>query len=369
MSPSNFARYAALSCCIACGTEAAPPIVDTPPDDPPPPDNLVFVELFGSTPTFVRFRTNGGEWQEPLDTGDGYELAVYDDYELVAACANEFGSDVGYVASTVEESPSTYIPCYPILPSNGGQVAVTGTMKQPGSLYMIDRDAGDTPNWSFDLAISLGTHDLIALDADRAVVKRDLEILADTTLPAIDTAEGELLVDRVFTTDAAVDEDVTTSLLWFTGNSMAYIPLGGTAVKVPPVSLTQLSDVRYLSIDAASNDGYRTVYLTDAAAGSSIEFLPRLEGVAFNDDGVTWSGDLPGTDADLYLYEGLKSITMSVSAGWIAGRNKIAVDTDIPGFDPAWRISKPDYRGFSAGDSSATQFRSSSVYDFGAPLR
>jgi len=370
----KLARCCALSCFIACGNnQDTPALVDASPPDTPddPPSNIVFVELFGSSPTFVRFRTDGGEWQEPIDTGDGYELTVGDDYELVAACASEVGSDVGFIASTYAEGSSTYIPCY--APSTGSApVQVTGTMTTPGSVFINGGDTGDTPNWSFQLDVAIGTHDLIALDADRAIVQRDLEVLGDTKLPAIDTADGAALVERAFTTDALADEEVTTSLLWFTTNSVAYLPLGATTVKAPPTSLVGQFDTRYFSIDAASSTGYRSVYLTDAAADApvtDVEFLPRLDGVTFNADGVTWSGTLPGEDADLYIYEGINSISVNASAGWLAGRNKLAIDTDIPGFDPAWRLANPDYRGFSVGDGGQQQFRSSAIHATGASLR
>jgi hypothetical protein len=106
MPSFKLARGCALSLLVACNNPTTPSIVDGgPPDAIDPPANLVFVELFGSSPTFVRYRTGGGEWQEPVDTGDGYELAVGDDYELLAVCASDADVDVGFIAATFEEGP------------------------------------------------------------------------------------------------------------------------------------------------------------------------------------------------------------------------------------------------------------------------
>src|SRR5262245_11954064 len=98
MPSFKWVRASAPWLLIACNTPASPPtLVDGPPEDTPPAaTNTVFVELYDSAPTFIRYRTGDGDWQEPVDVGDGYELTVGADYELVAACATDTAADVGF---------------------------------------------------------------------------------------------------------------------------------------------------------------------------------------------------------------------------------------------------------------------------------
>ncbi len=371
----QFARWCAVSCLVACGHSSSPELVDATPDSPPdsPVQNVVFVELYGETPVFVRYRTGGGEWQEPVDTGDGYEITVGADYELVAACTSETSSNVGFIAGTVDEGRSTYIPCYGPYDNTSSPTQVTGTMKQPGRVFMSASASSETPNWSFELDVSIGMQDLIALDETRVAVRRDVEVLGPTALPDVDlAAEGVALVDATFTLDTvAADETLAASLLWFTTNSGAFIPLGSTtAVKLPPSSVAGQFDTQYVQFDAYADSHYRSAYITpDPAAPTTIELLPKLEGIEFNTDGLTWPGTLPGTNADLYVYAGLHQISFTASAGWLAGRHKIAIDTDIPGFDPTWKISQPDYRVFTVSDGTQFVFRDSGVEDQSSSVR
>ena len=94
----------------ACGDDRSPVLVepDAPPDDPiDPAPNIIFVETFGDSPVFIRYRTGGGEWQTPVDTGEGYDLHVGDDYELVAVCQSAGGVDVGFELGTTDETETT----------------------------------------------------------------------------------------------------------------------------------------------------------------------------------------------------------------------------------------------------------------------
>lgn len=368
MSSFKVARWCALSCVVACNNPSSVP-VDSPPDTPvedPPVEQIVFVELFGSSPVFVRYRTGGGEWREPVDTGDGYEMTVVDDYELVAACATDVAADVGFIAGTVDEGLSTYIPCYPPFSDAATTAAVTGTMKQPGRVFLNREASGETPNWTFDLELSIGTKDLIALDDTRVAVRRDLEVLGPTTIAQVDLAtEGVDLIDTAFSVDASPGEQLASSLWWFTANTGTFISLGSaTTLGLPPPSVVGQFDTQYVAFDAFGKASYRSVFIQQfRGAPTSVELLPQLEGVEFNTDGVTWSGTLPGDDADLYTYGGANSIHVNASAGWLAGRHKLAIDTDIPGFNPAWKITSTDYRSFSVNDSSPYVFRSSGVDD------
>ena len=365
MPSIQIARWCALSCLVACSNPSSSPLVDAPPDTPEdPPETTVFVELFGSSPVFVRYRTNGGEWREPVDTGDGYEISVRDDYELVAACATDTASEVGFIAGLPSEG-STFIPCYP--PFAGSEpIQVTGTMKQPGRVFIGAGASGETADWSFTINVAIGTQDLIALDDTRVAIRRDLEVLGPTALDDIDLeTEGVALVDRTFAVDLAADEQLSSAYLWFTSNTGAYIPLGSSpSVKLPPQSVAGQFDARYMVLDAFAAASYRSAYITQAPGSpTSVEMLPRLEGIEFEADLVTWPGTLPGTEAELSIYGTSRTIHSSASAGFLAGKHELVIDTDIPGFDPAWRIPNPQFRSFSVNDASQFVFRYSSVDD------
>jgi hypothetical protein len=349
----------------ACGNnQSSPPVIDPPdaPPDPPGTPNVVFVETFGDSPTFIRYRTNDGEWQVPFDTGDGYELYVGAQYELVAVCENTGGVDVGFEYGTADETSETFLPCYAPYEGPTEPVSVTGTMAQPGTVVMGDIATSSEPNWSFELAVPQSTYDLVAAGDQRIAIRRNVEVAGTLALDAIDVdVEGAAYTERVFTVESLPGEQVGTRVSLFTQNGGAYLPfVQGTTAKVPPADLLNANDFAQIEVTAFGNRTYRSNYV-GASRETNIEFLPVIDNVTFNADGVIWTGEL-GYGADLYTYARSGSIHLAASPGWVAGKSKLAIDTDIPGFEERWRID-PEYRGFGINDSVGFTYRYSMVDD------
>jgi hypothetical protein len=362
--PSRLLLLAALS---ACGNDQPPVLVEPDaPDDPiDPTPNTVFVQTFGDSPAFIRYRTGGGEWLEPIDTGDGYELEIGDDFELIAVCESELGVDIGIELGTAAEVGTTYLPCFTPLPSES-PIAVTGTMVQPGTVIMEDTADSTDPDWSFELSVRAGIHDLVAASDTHVAIRRAVSVGAPLALPAVDVAaEGAPFVTRAFTTDVAADA-IQTSVLWFTPQSMIMLPpTPGATAKLPPLSLLDPADSRYIALDTRSARTYRSIYVRDdAGAPTDLAFLPALDpaNVVFTADGAQWTGSLPAGAAELvgYSFSTFASIHARASSGWTAARGKLAIDTDIPGFRPEWRFDL-DFRSFGVNDQQGGVFRYSAI--------
>jgi hypothetical protein len=237
-------------------------------------------------------------------------------------------------------------------------------MVQPGEITVgHTASSSSTPNWTFDIPVEPGTHDVFAMTADRVQIRRDLVIAADTALtPAfdVDTAGADRVATPLSVSGATPGEftSVLASVQTAHGFALLDVPLSGDPAKqklVPP-SLLGPSELHKLSITAsvltpAGPPRATRRMLRRWSDGQSTSFTlpPKLGPIAYEavDDTLVarWS-----TAPEFYLVTGivrsfvpsgrrLRSIAVEASERFIdASAPSLAFDVDIPGFKPAWRV-------------------------------
>jgi len=327
---------------------------DSPPDATPPALNIVSVETFGEAPLFVMYRDGTGPWHAPVDTGKSLELSIHDKYELVAVCGDAVnGFDTGFEASTFDESGgATFLPCFGFFDEGGQTVVASGTMKQPGTVAMgFTSDTSTTANWTFQLDVFPGLQDLVAVGDGRMLIRRDLDIAAAITLPGIDVvADGVALqsVPLQLTGTLTDDDVISTRVTLLTGNGfLALDPVTGTTAKVAPATLLAATDRQFLSVNVAAGPLSRRAFMryTDGSP-TTIPLLPRLAGIVFGPNRVTWS-TVPEGDVELFIASGATALHGAATKGWLGTATELVLDTtEIPGFLPEWRPGAVDFRSF-----------------------
>jgi hypothetical protein len=357
-----------------CGDEpaerpdAAP--VPPPPDaavdatDAPPPDDgvTITVERFGTAPTLIAYRDGvTAAWQTPTTTATGYEIKVHGPYVLSSTCAGGNSISTSQVARTPDDARAIFVGCGL---TTGPTVRVTGQMVQPGSVTIGGaRQSSATPNWSFDLLVAPGTHEVIGLTADGIELRRDVAIAEATALtPAIDVAaRGVALVDAPFAVSGALpDEELRQSNALQTTHAFALLedPSFGELdkQKAVPTSLLRENEFHKLLISAfafAPQGGAGTTRRVRRRwnPGQASSFaLPDLLGpiayaVTSGTLVATWStvpeffeieGSVLAHTADFGVFW---SINMTASKRFIdASSASITFDVAIPGYKPEWRI-------------------------------
>jgi len=338
--------------------------VDAAPDEPDAtPEVKITIRAFGTPPALIAYRDGlDGEWQTPAATSTGYEMIVHGPYIVSYTCDD--GQDhiaTSQIGRTPDDDRDPFVQCGLIVRT---LVHVTGQMVQPGTVTVGHTSASSrTPNWSFDVSVEPGTHDVFAVTADRVAIRRDVVITAATALtPALDVvADGTDLVATPFSVSGATaGED--TSLLTSVQTAHAFVllldpSLGDPAMqKVVPRSLLAPSEFHKVSISTAAlapSGPPRTTrrVLRRWSDGQSTSFtLPlKLGPIAYTTASgalvATWS-----TAPDFSLVEGVvssrvpstgkrRSIFVQASKHFIdASAPSLRFDVDMPGFQPGWRV-------------------------------
>lgn len=320
----------------ACGGPTTDtPDAETAPADAAPPDayvpgpNAVTVTATGAT--YVAYRDGAGPWLAAKHlSGDDYQLDVTDDYRLVVSCGAPGGFDVEVDAYTFADGNQQYAYCFApsgVANLGGGDVTVSGQMLQPGSVWLGGQFTGTTSPWSFAIPVAPGTYDLFGFSADHALLRRDLAITADTTVPDVDTeTEGAPMPTQALTIDGALpDDSLYTNVSWSTANAYASLPGNGASVQLPPASLLSPNDWEYLDIDAYTGSADRHASASFVGTPpTTYTMLPRLDNVVFATD---HGGDIakfqtvPAADRlSFYSFDNTDSSMMAfvASASWLA---------------------------------------------------
>jgi len=337
----------------ACGSnnhhqpDSQPPHPDAAPDSPP--QNLVTVtNSFDETPVFIAYRNGSGPWQSIDVATMPWELHVDDAFTVVAVCGDATnGFDVGYQGQTFSADGAIVdLPCFGFGAASTA-VDVTGTMVQPGQVQIgFITDKNTMANWAFTLPVVVGMHDLIATSDTRVLIRRDQNITAAMTLAKVDvnTAGSPLVTVPVTVGATDADETVSSRVTWFTANDFAVLPaVPGTTAKVVPDALIQAADSHRLRIAASGPTSFRSAserYMT----GSSTTFsLPqRLSNVTVAADHATWTGTLPTGSLEFFT-ESVTNTTfneahISATPSFLGAQTTLAIDFNVPGFQPEWKV-------------------------------
>lgn len=313
----------------------------------------------------VAYRDGQGSWRSPSQdpTGD-FLLFVFDDYQVVTVCADNFGADSTLISTTFAENDSPTVYCFRGGSPGGTAVQVSGQMLQAGDIWMSDFATSATGPWDFVLSVSPGLHDLIAIGQGNVMIRRAQSFTADTTVPNVDVVqEGASLAGIPFIlVGIDASESVTSELLWFADNDTAFIDGTATEILSPPESMLDPNDFRIFDIATSTATTERTAFNLFFATPTSftLTLMPLLTEITYRDvAGVlvaSW-GSLPSyRTIDLWVAAGSSSYRVEASRGWIdANDPRLAFDVDPPGYDPSWRIdlTGPYVRRFEASNFGA----------------
>jgi hypothetical protein len=325
----------------------SPPPIDAAPDSPP--KNVVTVtNSFDEMPIFIAYRNGDGPWQSIDVSTMPWELQVDDVYTLAAVCGDATnGFDVAYQGQTVSGDGATVeLPCFGF-GSTGTTVDVTGTMAQPGTVQMgFISDTSTMTNWPFTLPVATGMHDLVANSDTRVLIRRDLNITAAMTLPKVDVvADGSAFISVPVTVSATdADEHVFTRVTWFTANDFALFQgIPGTTAKVVPDALLAPTDIYRLHAEASGPTTFRsTSERYKSGASTNFTLPPRLTNVTVTPDHATWTGTLPDGTSEFYTESSTATsfvdAHISGTPSWLGTQTTYAIDYNIPGFRPEWKV-------------------------------
>lgn len=384
MHPSIQSTLLAATVIIGCGDSSSsrPDAgeIDAPPDTPQGPPTAIVVET-DIAPSLIAYRDGANAWTTAkMIDADTFELEVHGPYIVTVACDDGAGNITTWqVARTPDDDREMFLPCFPPL---GDPVRLTGTMVQAGAVTAgFSTDRSTTASWGFDVRAEPGTVDLFAFDANGIVGRRDLAVTADLAVtPALDITEGTALVAApLAATNATPQETVNASITLSTANATSAPIFRGSAAltKVAPAGFLRLTDRQSATVSARQGLASRAVRRARFLPGDATDFtLPGAIGpVSFAPDGAklkaTWS-TLPEHDiVEITLDAFTEDFTtfffhdVEISPAYITatGATSITIDTDIPGYLPAWRIdyTKEYFRSIFALALRATEIATSSI--------
>lgn len=307
--------------------------------------NNVEIQAFGGVPTLVAYRDGNSAWQTLTPDQTGYTLSFTDDYTFVMVCVDATGFDAEWIGGAASDGAQQTVYCAKNF-QTGPTVAASGHMTQAGMVEMFDLASSTTANWDFTLNVPANAHDLVATDAGRIVIRRDVSITAATTMPTIDVvAEGSALVATPLTINGRTSGDRVSSAFEL-GMTHDYAVLQSTSatVQVPPASLLMASDFEYLIVEVSSATSVRTVATPFSASNTTFTLLHELTGVTFDTTGgavsAAWTTLPDNIGTQLYTLAQGAQQGMVVTTAWLAnhGSTHMGFDTSAPGYDDAWKI-------------------------------
>jgi len=243
-----------------------------------------------------------------------------------------------------------------------GAHAITGRMTQPGAVVLGAALRNSvTPGWSFALSAANGTYDLIASTCAGFVVQRGIVVGGDLamTTPIDVAAHGTPYQTAAFTaSNAAAGETLKAGTLLETGtNPQPAILYNGPAasVRFAPTAALRDTDLQTVSLRAitatAHGTALRALRRPFRAGGDTSYTLPAALGdpqwtVTATQAVVSWTQlSVIGN-----LFETLRgtvaggavpaSAELDLSPSFVAltAPTRAVLDTDVPGFQPEWRV-------------------------------
>jgi len=339
--------------------------------DGAPPDMVASpttVEITTGVPAaLVAFRDGvTGPWQVATRTSSTqFEVVVQGPYVVAVVC-DDTRSNIGGTFHTWDTfetgrtlaDPHAFTECD--VPVTGH--AVTGHMVQAGTVVMGDQLASSaTANWNFKLSVASGTYDLIATTIDGLAIKRGIAVAGDVQVtPAVDVAaQGTALGTAAFTvTNTAAGETLRAAVFLETGTNSQPANLYNAApatAKVAPEAALVASDVQTVSLRALSTTPQGTMLRAFRrpfrVGGNTSYTLPAAIGnpqwtVAATQAELAWTA-LPVQGMITESLSGVApggavtaAYTLELTPSFVAATapTKAVIDTDIPGYQAAWRV-------------------------------
>ena len=313
----------------------------------------------------IAFRDGpAGAWRTPIAAAESgsYQFVVHGPYTVVDVCTYPGAAVTLALSRTPDDPHDLNMSC-----SSGDPVPlshVTGSMGVSGFVSVGPRSALARFDGAFEVQVADGIYDVIARDAspisfmDRVAIRRNVVIAGDTMVtPAIDVAaEGIAMTyaePRV--TGLAAGETLAMTGVLHTPTAMTNVTYPSCpCVHVLPDAALGPGDTQSIEIVASTNTATKFTQRKITrryVEGTSVVFvLPPALPVQYTTSAglpiATWS-NLPPFDRLQFSIgqtvlnnAGLAVMhTVDLSPSYVAaiGATSVAFDTNLPGYDPAWR--------------------------------
>ncbi|NVB84834.1 MAG: hypothetical protein HOV81_41070 [Kofleriaceae bacterium] len=279
-------------------------------------------------------------------------------YDVVAAWVTSEGTQAALYHFADESLPTIYRGLPGPTSQPPPRIEVSGRMLQAGAVYMRGDSAMSTSApWPYTLVVESGTSTaaLVAVGADRMLIRRGIDVSSPAALDAIDlSSDGTPTVAKPLTlVNGPTAEETLSAALWWSGVGL---PVSFATFRPPPASLVG-SETLQMTIEARTERELRYCYGRYTDDRTSYTLPAALTGVSFTESGdiagATWGTRPPmmdgvALDVEAQTAEGLRLVTVEASPSWLAatGATSLAFDVSPPGFDPSWKIdlSGPYYR-------------------------
>lgn len=365
-------RWCWLACLLlGCGSDVDPHLC-------PDGRHAIGIDV-GGKPILAVYRDGDADWEVPALAGNGIEwLCVEDDYVFFVACGQGSYHFTEQIAATSRDSDHSRIAssCLEEPPPSGPEpsVHVTGTIHSPATVWLATKERGQSDfvqAGMFATTLIPGTYNLVVNDARRVLARRNLRFTKDISIGDIDLAtEGSPLNDVALDLiGLSPDDQVMTTTWWGLGDSLPIVlaERRDAVVQIPPVPIRTAGDTMWIDLSAAGPTQDRAIELVYRGE-TFVTLPPPLTTATFGDASVTWTS-LPAY-TDLFAYfDGNGSLqTLSASRRWMDRhpRMELALEPDIPGYDPAW-LPQIESRRFSVVDNSGEGYVYNSISEDPAP--
>jgi len=326
-------------------------------------DNLSELELILlDRPVYFAYRTSDGNWREPELTHvrDGeyhYRLILHQEAEIVAVCDRGDGyvntqqlfltdDDAGIFASSW---PYPSCHTYSRLPVTS---SLTGSMIQPGRVGLASNQSvlAGSGNWQFHFDVAAGLLDLVALSAERVLIRHDQHVVVGKEFveSIIDLdSEGSLLVSSpVDVSRIDTDEQPAVDATFSTRHgTQIQLQASTKYVTTFPPEVVLDGDIEILSVELSASNSFRTATVLFGASPSlSVQMLPRLDGeINFETSAVSSSwNSLPADYTSITVAYGELMVAQSVTASheWISrhSASRLTFDENIPHYQTEWNV-------------------------------
>jgi hypothetical protein len=304
-------------------------------------------DVTGPPPALFAYRDGSGAWQTATgDAAGHYMLKVTDDYQVVVACIEDGAIESSLVSATVEDGPRQSAACDAPVPESTTTYLVTGTMKQPGTVFAGGIDESATPNWTIHLDVPPGTHDVVAIDdRHRMLMRRRLAIAGATTLDPIDLTGALTMMPIRLQIANAGSDSVDTSSGLSTANGAYTMSSSSAKVWMVPASLLESGDVQHVAAFGDDGHQFRVVLSTFTGSETSFTLPDAVTGVTFGTATASWSAMPAAYDDATLVLDQTREQTETVQSvratkRWLAATHatKLTFDAQPPGFQTAWNV-------------------------------
>ncbi|HEU4728233.1 MAG TPA: hypothetical protein VFT22_10100 [Kofleriaceae bacterium] len=261
---------------------------------------------------------------------------------------------------------------------------LSGHMVQPGFIHVAEStDRSTVADWDFALEAVNGSYDLVAASDLAIAVRRGIKVDGDTHVdPDVDVdQEGQALVDVSFTAanpEPGESLSVAVGILTATNPDVPAQIYDGTLAeaRVAPDSALVATDTQSVSVRARNGNAVRALRRPFRAGGDTAFTLPpAIQGLAWTADDQTFAASwtsLPPFDTLSVDAFGSPTTSrravdyqLSASSSFLAttGGTTLAIDTELPGFKPEWKLDFTDryQRLFTAQQGKETAVLTTSM--------